>query len=460
MANDLKLIQTGETAQGMRVYAYVQGGTVQPQADQIVTGKEWVPLGKDNKFLKRMLSLMANTVPLAQSVRMNALYLAGRGVVITKKGPDGKMVPHEEAIAKYKEWTNKQGETEFRTRTMFDVAFANARVWHDRYDSEGNLTVLAHLDVTSVRSGTPNIDSKKVEQYFVSANWDKADARVRNSAIDYTPVPYPRYNPDKRNASAVKLGQLEYAFQYLPDQPFYGIPFWLSCVPDAYNWSKIPQMYQADIDTGFSAQVWVHFEGKLTPAQQLTFDRDMQKIHTGARGKRLLTSTGSPGEKLTITPIPSNALTGEREAIREAAKLEIVNANSIPPILAGIDVKVGMSGQAPAIPQQWQRYVKTFIEPLQDLYFERPLLERLKRAGFMDIAECYIEVFSPFDEVADEVQQRQAYLRTTTRNEHRTLVQKLPALVLEDGKTPDPRGNELLIETPGGGGAPADPNAV
>lgn len=459
---DLDLVEVSPS-QGFRVFAYLPGGTVAPRADEIVMGKDWIPFGKDNLFLERMRELASNTVPLDQCIRMNALYLAGRRVVINKQQGD-EMVPHEEADAYYKLLTKEQGESEFRSRTMMDVAFANARVWHDRYDAPGELTNLDHLDVMSVRSGKPNPETKRVEGYLVSPNWKKAASRMVNQSEDYRPVPYPRWNPENLSDESREKGQLDYAFGYKQGQRFYGIPFWLSCVPDAYNWSKIPQMYQADIDTGFSAQIWAHFEGKLTPAQQIAFDKDMQRVFTGSRGKRLMTSTGSPGEKLTITPIPVTNQNGEREQIREAAKLEIVNASMIPPILAGIDVKVGMSGQAPAIAQQWQRYSKTFIEPMQDLFFERPLLARLRRK-FPDIAELYIETFSPFDEVADEVQSRQAYMRTTKVNEHRVLVQKLPELTLDgqpmdkDKKNADPRGELLLIEagTSAGGGTETAP---
>lgn len=435
----------------LRVYGYLPIGTVAPNVDEKVSTKEWVSYGKDNQFLERMGVLADNSVTLGMCIAANALYLAGREMVINKLGKDGKMVPHDEAIAKYKALLSHDGEANFRYQTMLDVALGHARGWHFRYMDGGELSNVDHVDLSAIRSGKPNPDSdykNKVDAYWISADWK------RYTRPGFEPKRIPRYDP-KKKANGRETGQLQYVFRYKMGRRFYGEPLWMPCIADAQVDSRVAPYNRQQIDSGFTPTVIVKYTGKLTPAQASQLQRDLERYFTGARGGGVMVITGTMGDQYEIIPLDANTHAGQLDAIRKAAKLEIVGANQIPAILANIDVSSGAVSNQPSIRQQVQRYERSFIEPMQSVFYEEPWKEILAQ-WYTDIAELYIDPIAPFDEAADEVQQRQSYIRVITRNEHRRTIGLEPLMIAEigeDGKpgkqVPDPRGNELIVETPG-----------
>lgn len=441
--HEVQPLATQETeGQSLRVYGYLPVGTVAPNVDEKISTKEWVGFGKDNLYLERMRTLADNSVTLDMCMTANALYLAGRSLVINKLGTDGKMIPHEEALAKYKALTSYQGEANFRYQSMLDVAFGHARAWHMRYLDNGELSNVDHIDLTAVRSGKPNKESdypNKVDAYWVSPDWK------RYTRPGFEPQVFPRYDL-KTKAKARATGQIQYVFRYKHGRRFYGEPFWQSCIADAQVDSRVAPYNRQQIDSGFTPTVLVKYTGKLTPAQSAQLQRDLERYFTGARGNGVMVITGTTGDQYEVVPLAANTHAGQLDAIRKAAKLEIVGANQIPAILANIDVSSGAVSNQPSIRQQVQRYERSFIEPMQSVFYEEPWKEILSQ-WYNDIAELYIDPIAPFDEAADEVQQRQSYIRVITRNEHRRTI-NLEPLMLADGKTPDPRGNELIVEDP------------
>lgn len=453
-AKDIKMTSLGERSPGIFVYAYLPNGTVAPTVDEKQSiNREWVALGKDNAYLERMRVLADNSVALDMCINSNALYLAGKKVVIKRKGKDKeKLEDHEEALAMYAKWTAKQGESEFRTRTMLDVAFANARPWHFIYDGAGELASIEHVDVTALRSGKPiegSPYSNRVNAYFISENWK------RYTRPEYTPKGFPRYDFDKRNSPESKnLGQIQYLFKYKQGKRLYGEPLWMAAIPDAQVDAAVAPFNRNQLDTNFAPTVHIHSAAKLTPEQQTVLAKNLSKMYTGSLSNGIVVTTGSIGEDVKITPLPSSTQAGVVDKVRNEAKMAIVNANQIPAVLANIDISTGAIGNQPSLRQQVQRYTRAFIEPLQAFFFEQPLLEVFKAHGINDIEELYIEAIDPFEDAADEVQQRQAYMRAFTVDQHRANVGQDP-LLDKDGK-PDSRGNLLLIEA---GGAAPDPNA-
>ena len=108
------------------------------------------------------------------------------------------------------------------------------------------------------------------------------------------------------------------------------------------------------------------------------------------------------------------------------------------PIVYGMDdVKTGMDGASAALQQAMEQWQRTFVEPRQKLITRE--LTKLMNADGIEVWDTIIEPLQVIDPKSDEVQDRQAYIRSVTVNEHRINRLELPDL-------PKEQGDKLLIE--------------
>ena len=120
--------------------------------------------------------------------------------------------------------------------------------------------------------------------------------------------------------------------------------------------------------------------------------------------------------------------------MREKAERAVVKAYGMSDVFYGLDAKTGMDGASAALQQAVEQWQRTWVEPRQKLVTRE--LTRLMNADGMTIWDCRIKPLKVVDAKADEVQDRQAYLRAVTVNEHRANRLDLPEI---DG------GEQLLI---------------
>ena len=378
-------------------------GTISPFVEENATGVEWMKLGKDNLWTDRMQSLADNCAWLGTVIETAGLYLAGAGISITTKAGE----PHEVAMKMYREWTSAVGDEQWRYRTGRDIAKLNARVWHYRYDTNGTIAAIDHLSASSVRLGKYIKPKWDIQYIYHSPDWSKINSAQNKER--FTPTPYPVFD-QKTKGAAKKTGQLEYLCGYKDDKA-YGEPWWLGCIRDAETWVKLADFTRNQVETGFSAMVILDVVGNLTAKEQVALQKNIEKTYSGSRGNAIMVVTRKQGEdKLTVTPVPRTGNAEEVIKLRDAAKLEGVQAALIPPILCGIDVKTGMDGKGLAIEQEVERFMNTVIRPKQRYFIADPLRKALELSGIKDIGKVEVLELKAFGSVLDSATQSAAYM--------------------------------------------------
>lgn len=420
----------------IRVFAYAnREGTTAPFVDERVTGKDWIYFGRDNNWPGRMRTLQDNCSWLNTAIETNALYIAGSRIVILRK--DGS--EHVEALKLYKKWTSTLGDEQWRYRTALDIAKLNARCWHVNYDSNSGIALLDHVATGSVRMAKHDKTRDwKIVGAFYSPDWTKIN-KVGEDHERFKPKAFPLFDFDQK-AAAKKTGQFHYLSSY-KDEKVYGEPWWIGAIRDAETWTKLADFTRNQIETGFSATVIIDVPANLTPELQVKLQKDIEKTYSGCRGNAIMVITHPPGvDGAKITPVPRTGTADEVNKLRDAAKIEGVQACLIPPILCGIDVRTGMDGKSLAIEQETERFLNQLVRPKQRYFIADPLRKLFELHGITDIDKLYVDDLKAFGGVVDSEMQRMAYLRSVTVERH---LAKIGEPALEKG---DQRAKKMLIE--------------
>jgi hypothetical protein len=156
---------------------------------------------------------------------------------------------------------------------------------------------------------------------------------------------------------------------------------------------------------------------------------------------------GRKGENVQLNQLERGDHAGELDEMRNNAEKCVVRACGISPIIYGMDdVSTGMDGASQALEQAVMQFQRTFVEPRQKIITRT--LTKLMEADGIEVWDTVIEPLDIIDAKTDVVQNRQAYLRSVTVNEHRELQLELPPL---------PGGDVLLSQAEGAQAASAQP---
>ena len=424
------------------------GGSVAPYVSEEIRRDDWVWFGTDNLWGERLRDLVDNCTFLSRCTDMCSLFIAGSGV----KFIDENGEPIEDAQARFQEWVSEpfdaagtmegSSEEEFLERVAADVAVFHAWSYDctPLGDKSRRVGRIRHRDVMRVRVGKPD-EAGKLSSLYWSADWAQAMKKSRASkAVAYTPKRLEKLNLRVRQKVAT-----QYVRGYKQGKDYYGEPWYLGAITDAENFVEVGRFNNGQLKTGFRGAMHAHF---VTDKDEKELNDLYDKIvanYTGSLGDGLFITFGREGEPVTLMPVPRGDHAGELDTMRKEAENIGVRAYGIPLILYGSDgVKTGMDGASAALQQAVEQWQRTWVAPKQKLITRE--LTRLMLADGIDVWDTVIEPLKVVDPKSDEVQDRQAYLRATTINEHRR-----DRLGLED--LPGEEGNKLLIEA---GSQPAD----
>ena len=416
------------------------GGTVAPYVSEELRRDPWVWFGTDNLWPERLRELVDNCIPLSRCADMGALFIAGMGV----KFMDENGEPNEDAQERFQEWVSESSEEEFMERISSDVSVFNSFSYDvtPLGDEGRRVGRIRHRDVMRVRL------EKADEQGRITGLWWSPDWRLaRTSRTEagklMAPVRKEMLDLSKRQKIATA-----YVRGYKQGKDYYGEPWWISGITDAENFVEVGRFNNAQLRTGFRGAMHMHF---LTERDEGELDKLYDGIvanYTGSMGEGLFLTFGRAGEEVKLMPVPRGDHAGELDLMRKEAENAIVRAYGIAPILYGADnVKTGMDGAGSALQQAMEQWQRTWVEPRQKLITRE--LTRLMIADGIDLWDTVIEPLKVVDPKSDEVQDRQAYLRAVTVNEHR--VNRLGLEEMEGGEA-------LLISAGAAPGGSADGN--
>jgi hypothetical protein len=164
---------------------------------------------------------------------------------------------------------------------------------------------------------------------------------------------------------------------------------------------------------------------------------DIVDSYTGSSAQGVFLTFGRKGENVQLNQLERGDHAGELDEMRNNAEKCVVRACGVSPIIYGLDgVSTGMDGASQALEQAVMQFQRTFVEPRQKIITRT--FTKLMEADGIEVWDTVIEPLDIIDARTDVVQNRQAYMRSVTVNEHRELQLELPPL---------PGGDVLLAGT-------------
>ena len=416
---------------------YMKQGTVAPVIREQFTGKEWVYFGRRNLWPAEMRTLADNCAPLETCMQTLARMIAGRGITFHTKA--GEELPEAQRL--FDEWMKDTTQEDFLYASAYDVAFLNALAWVPRR-SASDIVRLDHLDVSRVRSGHLN-DEGRQDAFYWCANWAMVNTANKER---FKVQELPRYESGVAEDRAVL-----YTKEYSPGNDVYGMPWWLGVIKAAEVWASVDPYNKTQIDTGFSSRVHLHTFTNLDEESLDKYDKRVMNAYSGSMGRGIFHTYGTPEEGAPqITVLPRGDGAGELDEMRDKAANVIYSGYGMPKILMGADTTTGMDGAANAIRQAHQTVMQMLVIPKQQM-ITKTIVRLMNDAGIANVWEARIDQLDLINEGQDEVMNRQAYLASVTRDEHRERVLDMPVLggdiggqLLNDGgkKEAEPDANK------------------
>jgi len=419
----------------------VQGNT--PDVSwKVQPGEDWIPFGRRNLFPEFVVGLLHNFQPALSAVDTMSLYLAGDGVEFL----DAAGKPIQEAADAFAELTQLQGQSYFLRSVYKDLVIMGHRTFEVAYDRTQRPAALYHIDATRIRCTPKNAETGIVEGFRFCSNWELQKGNKTD---------FPIINFDAWNAGITgpKDKQLSFRKLYVPQQDYYGLPWWIGALTDMEVGMGVPRFNRTQLETGFRPAFHIHVFTSKDDFDLRKLDEDIEMVFTGVDGKSYVVTHGPLNEGApAITKLERGDHAGELDKMGDRAALIAYNAIGVPPILQGADVNAGMGGQGLAIEQTVTMFQRMKCVPYQAMVNE-DLKAVITEMGVKGIAKVRSLQLSPFDQATDPVLNRQTYIARTTLN------MDLMNNGLEPRKPGDPMGEMLLCDLLRGAGN-LDPQAA
>lgn len=443
-APEVQAVGQRHTLKVVNVFGPAGNNLPQQSSGVLFSRKKWVEIGQSNTFPEYCMAVIANCAPLAAAAQRMSLFLTGLRYEPLDK--EGKVV--EEALKEYESWFGQdidgqaqQTEKQFRTRVMTDIAHLSAlavdvapTVGTEKEitsTSKKKIAALFHRDVTRLRVGQYDEQTKRRTHNYWSANWEKCKTKR------YEPIPLPVFDPKK--LSGAKVFSI-YAGQYVSGMQDYFLPVWIGALSDAENWASIALHNKTQADASFSGTTMVAIPGNKDQVNLEQIDENLELLYSGPRGKKIFTVLkGNTGERVEVIPIPRGDAPGESEDLRDKSTDAILTGyHGMPKVLIGMDIDAGMGGAGLALEETWNHFLNTAVIPSQELYTNM-IDTMLRLNGFENVVRGRIVNEAPW-KFTDKALKAQEYMATTTVNDS-LKAQGKPVLPPEDK-----RGSMMLKE--------------
>lgn len=359
--------------------------------------------GKDNNFPQELIRAINNSPTARACTKSHAKFMAGDGFVFSKESP-------------FAEKLKLLFTNDLLRRVAYDYTYFEAISLKLRFDLNGSLIGVFHVDDSTVRLGEINCDTGNIDYAKLSTDWEN----VRKK--ENTPIDIDLYDPIKikqRISSFVEKpdefkkwqGALLYAKRYAPGQPYYALPSWSSALQWVYVDGEIQKFHANNIDNAFmpSVLVYVPFELKGTTAdgrdKKTAFKEDLKKSASGAdNGGEPFVITGPNKEAAPqITQFNANSNHELFIALSDIITKHTVRAFQIPQFLAGIETP-GSLGSTNEILNSWDLYQNTVVKDDQNFLTE-VFNDLAKKMPDYDGTEITISNNLPIRYISDQVLQ-------------------------------------------------------
>ena len=307
-----------------------------------VRGKEYMFYGKKNLFPEALIKLYDTSAIHHTCIQAIKDGIFGEGI----ENVGG-------------EYVNTKGETIDDIFEKIDLdytlyqGFALNVIWNKGGD---RIAEIYHLPFSNVRSGIPNEEDDKVEQYFHSGDWSKL-----------TKYPFTAYKAfDITETKGDNASQIYYVNEYTPGNNVYPLPAYVGALQDIELDARVSKFHNSNIENGLAPSLFLQFNnGMPTPEEQRTIYNDVNKTFSGEEnaGRFFLNFSDGADRGLTVTPIES-ANDDYYITLEQRITSRILTAHRITsPMLLGISTGSGFSSNADEIKVSYAHFESTVCAP-------------------------------------------------------------------------------------------------
>lgn len=405
--------------------------------------RPYVFFGRDNLFPQRLIALLDNSSTHAAIIDAKIKFIAGGGWIF-----DGEDAENDTARDVLSEVVMGFDNGEYSDRLANDLALFEGYYLNVVWETGGAIAKAQHKDFTMIRSSKMNVETKRIDSWWISPDWAKATKKRNFEGVDkiYKPIEIPTYDPDNiTNAGfsedVADKGQCWQIKSYKPSKIFYAEPMYLG----ALNWidieGKVPNLHISNLDNGMVGSQHIHlFEDLSDPNKRRDVENSINNKFAGTGNAGTIVVTWSTDKDLAplINDLPNNNTHEMFGMLSARVNEQLVVAHRFPKVLTGLETKTGLGGQALAIRESLEYLQNTVIAPYQKKITD-PLNSILRTHGID--TKVNIAQLNPINILGDAGLIRE----TITVDEFRTKIQGMPPLeddqVTISGATPQEEPN-------------------
>ncbi len=322
----------------------IQAKAPTPFKYRVDSSQKIIRYGSDNKYPNTIMDLLSKSAYGAACQRTFSKYLFGEGLQFEKETPFTKRVKEyilpDSAVQKICcDYTTFGG---ISTQVMFNM--------------EGNVTKIPHVDFSMVRLGLYD-EEYVVRKAWISPDWC-APTKKENKPVDYMlldPIEAKRQIDlvlSGKGKSEDIRGQIFYAKQYKPGEPFYPTPTWSAAIDWVYLDGQIGVFQSKNIDNGFFPSTIIFHPGKLDGktadgrSKKEAIQDDLEKFQGAEDAGKIFNVFGAtPGDAPQVIQFTANTNTDLFNTLGDIADKKIVSGFQIPRMLAGIETPGALGGR-------------------------------------------------------------------------------------------------------------------
>ena len=300
-----KIVKMSDKDAAMEIVNFARESRAPIVSERRQKSKPWVFWGSDNLYPNDLIRLADNSALHSAILDTKAKMIAGDGVVFD----------NEEARNFLELATEKWGGlSKVIERMATDTAYFSTHAVNVQFNKGGKIDEIKHSDISYLRSGKMDINTRSITSHYHSTRWDIATNK-RSYAKDeeiYRPVEIVSFDESrKRERISRKNGQLIIAKRYNPSVIYYAKPSYIG----AYNYidisAKIANFHRNQLDNGMAGNMHIHLMQDLSNAtkrKKVTQELSNQYTGTNNAGRIVLTWGTNPQNIPIVTQSKENSL--------------------------------------------------------------------------------------------------------------------------------------------------------
>lgn len=334
--------KTFESA-AMEIVSFARESVAPIVSERIQKTKPFVFWGSDNLYPNDLVRMSDNSALHSAILDTKSKMIAGNGIIFEKDNSEAEKFLNEAT-------ENWGGIKKTIERLAVDLSYFAEIALNVQFNEGGKIGTIKHSDISYLRSGKMDLQTRTVKEWYHSTRWDIATNK-RNYSVDdeiYRPVVIPSFDEKRiREKGSRDTGQLIVAKRYSPSVIYYAKPSYIGATNYIHVAAKIANFHKSQLDNGMMGNMHIHLKQDLTNAEtrrRVLKEMNEQYAGTNNAGTIILTYGLGDANIPIITPIQSNDAHTQLALLNEKVNQEIVSAHGIPRRLTQLDEKTGLGG--------------------------------------------------------------------------------------------------------------------